>query len=539
MDSKILNIIDISVKNDNEVLIEYAYKHPKNIKVSLELKNKNNSNNKIEYYTVDFSKEIDITKIKIVINPISEDSIEMKIKEEDKEFSTIILDNKNELIGSIDNPYIIFTSKYKLNVLKEKIIISERKPFDKIKNEMKKQIFCIKKYKKICFIRCLARKNKRFYLFNDRIMYADDNAEQLFKYINKECKAMARNSYFVLDKKSPKFKEIRKYGKVLVYGSFRHKIKYLNCRMIISSHASYFDRVYNPFSEKEMEIVKDLINKKFVFLQHGITFCDVHEMLNRPQIIADLFITTVNKECEDIKSDKYLYDEEMVVCTGFSRFDRLEDEGENIILIAPTWRAYLTGVEYGDENKQIFEESEFYKTYKNILKNKQLINKLKNSKSQLYFLLHPAFIQFKSNFEEYNNEFVKSLTTDDISYAELFKKCSVFVTDYSSIHGDVAFLEKPIIYYQFDKEKFFDSHYNKGYFDFERDGFGDVVYDEEEVIQNIIAYIDSGFKTKEEYKERIRKTFKYLDRNNSKRIYEEIQKIDNKNELNYRFNNVH
>ncbi|MFR6589327.1 MAG: hypothetical protein ACLURV_03080 [Gallintestinimicrobium sp.] len=35
---------------------------------------------------------------------------------------------------------------------------------------------------------------------------------------------------------------------------------------------------------------------------------------------------------------------------------------------------------------------------------------------------------------------------------------------------DVAFLRKPVVYYQFDEEEFRKYHYQKGYFDFRRDG---------------------------------------------------------------------
>lgn len=107
-------------------------------------------------------------------------------------------------------------------------------------------------------------------------MYGDDNAEQLFRYINQEDKKFSKYTYFVLDKNSPNFKDISKAGKVLKYGSLKHKLKYINSKMIMSSHASYYDRVFNPFNEQEMSVYKDKINKQFVFLQHGVIMNDVH-----------------------------------------------------------------------------------------------------------------------------------------------------------------------------------------------------------------------------------------------------------------------
>ena len=72
------------------------------------------------------------------------------------------------------------------------------------------------------------------------------------------------------------------------------------------------------------------------------------------------------------------------------------------------------------------------------------------------------FAKYKKLFEELENENIKILETSKIKYFELFNECSIFITDYSSIHFDVAFLKKPIIYYQFDKEYFFKKHYQLG-----------------------------------------------------------------------------
>lgn len=538
MDKKVINIVNINIKDQKEILIECIYKHEKDKNIMAILKETKPYMN-IEYHTNEFSEDCNITQINIYLHKIETTNIHLQIKQDNQIFDVIYLDNKDQEITLNNNPYIIFTRKHKINIQKEGISITKRKRFELLKYEIKKQIYAVKSYKKLFLIRFLSRRKKKFYLFNDRLMYADDNAEQLFRYINQADKKMAKRCYFVLDKQSTKIKEIKKIGKVLIYKSWKHKVKYLNCRMIISSHASYYDRVYNPFDDKEMDIVKDLIHKKFVFLQHGVIASDLHKMLNRPQIIADLFITTTNKEWKDISSSKYMYNKNMVVCTGLSRFDKLKNERKKIILISPTWRSYLTDVEYGDTNKQVFENSMFYRYYKSLLENQFLIDKLKENGYTIFFLLHPVFAPYKNAFQSENNDIIKILETSDITYSQLFKECSMLITDYSSIHFDVAFLCKPILYYQFDKEEFFHSHYDSGFFSFENDGFGDVIYSEEDMVNEIINYIENDCKIKEKYEERIKNTFKYLDRNNSKRIYEAIKNLDENNEVDYRFNNVH
>ena len=114
----------------------------------------------------------------------------------------------------------------------------------------------------------------------------------------------------------------------------------------------------------------------------------------------------------------------------------------------------------------------------------------------------------------------------------------MLITDYSSIHFDVATLKKPIIYYQFDKKEFFTNHYKKGYFSYEDDGFGKVIEKYEELITEIIRILNKDCNIDKLYADRIENTFKYLDKNNCKRVLEEIIKLDQKNEKDYRFNDV-
>ena len=92
------------------------------------------------------------------------------------------------------------------------------------------------------------------------------------------------------------------------------------------------------------------------------------------------------------------------------------------------------------------------------------------------------------------------------------------VTDYSSVGFDFAYLKKPLIYYH--RESFDEFHYNKGYFNYQTMGFGDVVKTEDELVNKIIEYIDNDCVMEDEYKLRVERFFKYNDKNNCKRIYD-------------------
>lgn len=53
-------------------------------------------------------------------------------------------------------------------------------------------------------------------------------------------------------------------------------------------------------------------------------------------------------------------------------------------------------------------------------------------------------------------------------------------------------------------------------------GFGDVIKDENILVDKIIEYLENDCKMEDKYKERVDKFFKYNDKNNCKRCYDWI-----------------
>ena len=111
------------------------------------------------------------------------------------------------------------------------------------------------------------------------------------------------------------------------------------------------------------------------------------------------------------------------------------------------------------------------------------------------------------------------------SYRDAFAEGNLLVTDYSSVAFDFSYLKKPVVYYQFDKTTFFEGHtYKRGYFDYEKDGLGEVVYDEETLINTIIEYMKNSCTIKKVYESRIESTYEYMDDRNCERVVEYILK---------------
>ncbi|MDD7182833.1 CDP-glycerol glycerophosphotransferase family protein [Peptostreptococcus porci] len=100
----------------------------------------------------------------------------------------------------------------------------------------------------------------------------------------------------------------------------------------------------------------------------------------------------------------------------------------------------------------------------------------------------------------------------------LLKESLMMITDISSVAFDFAYMKKPLVYYQ----KVPDDKYNKGYFDYIEDGFGEVILDEENLIDTIESYFNNGFEMKDKYVKRVDESFNIRDNNNSQRIFDAI-----------------
>ena len=123
---------------------------------------------------------------------------------------------------------------------------------------------------------------------------------------------------------------------------------------------------------------------------------------------------------------------------------------------------------------------------------------------------------------------VFSINHGYVDYQKEFTSSSLLVTDYSSVFFDFAFLKKPVVYSQFDKEQFFSGEhsYTKGYFSYEDNGFGPVCYDLDTTVQEMIKVIENDCKNSETYIKRIEDFYEYFDDNSCKRVYEHIRKLD-------------
>jgi len=99
------------------------------------------------------------------------------------------------------------------------------------------------------------------------------------------------------------------------------------------------------------------------------------------------------------------------------------------------------------------------------------------------------------------------------------------VTDYSSIAFDAAYIHRPVAYFQFDTEHMLEGSHvgSRGYFDFDRDGFGPVATTLDDAIREVQNLIEAD-EPSAEYTARIEQTFPERDGLCSARVVEAVRR---------------
>lgn len=363
------------------------------------------------------------------------------------------------------------------------------------------------------------------WLFMDRDTQADDNAEHLYRWVKDH--HPEKCCYFVIRRDAKDWDRLEQDGFNLVpFGAKEHERLLKECSMIISSHADRY--VHSYFGDNFYQ------SKRYIFLQHGVTKDDISGWINGKPI--DLMITAAQAEYDSIVSQdsRYMLTRRQVLLSGFPRHDALLKKQANrrTILIMPTWRVYLCGKVVGKGNTRAinhaFEESTYAKAWEELLFSDALRRVSEENKMPIVFFPHSNMFPYIENGSLRVPNYVEILGNQKgDSIQQVFADAAVMVTDYSSTAFENAYLGKPCVYYQFDKEEFFSGGhvYLAGYFDYEKDGFGPVVESLSDFENEIQKCALRGFAPSTEYAERMNKFFKYRDGRCCERVYNRIEEL--------------
>jgi len=372
--------------------------------------------------------------------------------------------------------------------------------------------------------------HRKYWILCDRVDFANDNAEHLFRYLHNQRRDLACR--YVLSKKAPQWLIMRQeFGsKVVPFGGVRWLYFYLRSRVVISSHLSdliYPRRVVSKFMPWR---------SRFVFLGHGVHTRDFSRWFNKYPI--DLLLLSVQTEWETFsaRTSAIRRSTSLARITGLPRWDRLSDlrrsssfETGQVILFAPTWPQGV-GVKFSklgrhkplDIKKLV--ASSWFKKWSRLLRSTELANFAASSGKEIAFLAHPALFDLLSSDGKKYFESCMLVSFFDGDVRQILGNTSVIVTDYSSLAWDAAYMEVPVIYFQDEADERTFSLLG-GAFQHRKHGFGPIAATAEEVLERLIEAQRRDFKMSPEMINTVRSTFKYPARLHSETAANEIEKF--------------
>lgn len=363
----------------------------------------------------------------------------------------------------------------------------------------------------------------------DRVDDADDNGERLFEYL--QASRPDINAWFVLERGSADWKRLRGAGvrRLVAYGTRDYRALMLHASWLVSSHA---DRaIVQP---KALDRALDRPTWHVAFLQHGVIKDDLSAWLNTRDI--DLFVTSTGPELASIADDgtAYRFTSKEASNTGLPRFDRLLAKGmavpeseRTLVIVAPTWRRYLTTPpEIGTQKRELVDlywGSPYEVAWSAVLRSPEIAEALSRRGWRLGFMPHPNVQPVLADMDLPAH--VERLSFTDTDVQGLYGRCALLVTDYSSVAFNAAYLDRPVVYYQFDRDDVEAGAHigRKGYFEYERDGFGPVALTHEAAVAEIVAAIEAGRRPSPVYQERIDRTFVTRDGRACERVVAAIE----------------
>lgn len=329
------------------------------------------------------------------------------------------------------------------------------------------------------------KQDKNLWLIGERGFDANDNGYHLYKYLLEHPEERIHPVY-VINQDSEDYQKIADLGgDVVEPGSLRHYRLLYKSGALISTHTYGFTPNMNIY----YHLAKNGLFKPKganVFLSHGVTDKDM-PWLYRKNYKPDIFTVSCIGEHKLVK-EVYKQPEEVIKGNGLCRYDGLYNppEPEKRILIMPTWRLWLN--ELSDEE---FKRSEYYLKWSSLLNDRKFISALKVKGYRITFYLHPE-IKKRMNLFKFDG-----IEVEDKNIQDLMIKSEILITDYSSVYSDMAYMDRKIIFWQFDKERYINEHYKGLIFNFE--SFGTVIKPTDDIKKIVFRVTDEPRKINDYY----------------------------------------
>lgn len=359
----------------------------------------------------------------------------------------------------------------------------------------------------------------------DREDQGEDSAEVLFRYLRRH--QSDTNAWFVVRRGTSTWKRLRADGhrRVAAYGSLWWKVLMLRAEFLISVQAN--PAVTTPTA---LARYRRRMRWRFIFLQHGVIKDDVSRWLNNKTFT--MMLTSTHGEHQSIvgPDSRYVFSDLEIKLTGLPRFDALteaeartpETKKRSAILIAPTWRKWLDDLAADDLDA--FASTEYAREWLGFITSPVLLEYARRHNLTVAVLPHPNLRKALLSLDL--PDLVEMWDFEEGRAQQNFVEAAVLVTDYSSMAFNAAYLDRSVVYFQFDRERHDAGDHTAlpGYFDYDRDGFGPRVEGHTAAVEATITAID-GDTASGVYSDRRTNAFAFRDGQASERVFNEIQKL--------------
>lgn len=286
--------------------------------------------------------------------------------------------------------------------------------------------------------------------------------------------------------------------------------------------------IVNAYSIPQMQYIAGKVPYiEYLKINHGIKhFKDLYAKLE--------FINELGSKKNVICSSPFEYELYIKVLkykpnniynASLSRYERFKHIKKNnseskCILASFTYRSY---------NRYIFEKSEYKKNLDKFLDNKKLIKFLLTKNIELIYIPHHREVELGKQYLSNIYKYSKILNQSNLEHC--IERCSLFITDFSSLSFDFMFQNKPVLFYSIDKndnntiiEKRFMKEANDTIY------FGNYFSNQNLLINKIKYYINNNFNIGNDLQHKYESVFHFKE-NIHKRLSEIINKIINKTNI--------
>ena len=164
-----------------------------------------------------------------------------------------------------------------------------------------------------------------------------------------------------------------------------------------------------------------------------------------------------------------------------------------------------------------FENSDYFVKLNELINHPRLAKILEEHDKILTFYPHRNMQKFKNCFDN-NVKRVKISSLDNEDIQILLKRSAMLITDYSSVFMDMVYMQKPVLFYQFDEKKFRAGQHGKGYFDYKENPYS--VWSDN--VDGLLDNLEKLLNKEVQLNYNIKELFPLYDSNNSERIYQSI-----------------